>query len=267
MTKLEFATSVAQIVGGEVKTVSKANGFSYNGILIHAESGVSPVINTDEMYDQGYDINKAVSTVSSLAESNMNTELLYNVTVWDQAKDHLQARLYHKDAFKKDVFTYSAYSYGFEDLVIVPFLVDLIEGENASCKVTAEMISKWDVAPLTVFNQAMKNVADDYTIRPLFDVLKDMIDIPFPEPDPTVDCLFIVTNKSGNFGAISIIPALEELRERFGEFYVLPSSLHEVLVVPKSFHDVSSELTTMVQEVNDTQVHQTEILSDHVYEF
>ena len=43
------------------------------------------------------------------------------------------------------------------------------------------------------------------------------------------------------------------------------SSIHEVILIPAYDHDSYDELTSMVKEVNSTQLSKEEILSDHVY--
>ena len=50
-----------------------------------------------------------------------------------------------------------------------------------------------------------------------------------------------------------------------GDYFVLPSSVHEVLIMPKSEDMDPKELRNMVQDVNATQVAEGEILSDQVY--
>ena len=52
-----------------------------------------------------------------------------------------------------------------------------------------------------------------------------------------------------------------------GDYYVLPSSVHEVLIVPQSAGMDPEELTDMVNTVNEGCVMQDEILSDHVYQY
>lgn len=49
------------------------------------------------------------------------------------------------------------------------------------------------------------------------------------------------------------------------DLYILPSSIHEVILIPAYDHDSYDELTSMVKEVNSTQLSKEEILSDHVY--
>ncbi|MFR0029482.1 MAG: DUF5688 family protein [Coprococcus phoceensis] len=48
-------------------------------------------------------------------------------------------------------------------------------------------------------------------------------------------------------------------------FYIIPSSIDEGLIVP-SYADIDREMMdTMIQEVNETQVSKEERLSDHAY--
>ena len=59
----------------------------------------------------------------------------------------------------------------------------------------------------------------------------------------------------------------QEIADKIGDFFVLPSSIHETLIIPKSAGMDRKELEQMVQEVNQTQVLPEERLSDHVYEY
>ena len=47
-------------------------------------------------------------------------------------------------------------------------------------------------------------------------------------------------------------------------FYVLPSSIHEVLIVPDNGNMQTKELENMVREVNASQVLPEDLLSDKV---
>lgn len=59
----------------------------------------------------------------------------------------------------------------------------------------------------------------------------------------------------------------QEIAEKIGDFYVLPSCIHETIIIPKDIGMELEELEHMVQEVNYTQVALDERLSDHVYEY
>lgn len=61
---------------------------------------------------------------------------------------------------------------------------------------------------------------------------------------------------------------LEKVGQKLGEnYYILPSSIHEVIVVPESKSPVKQDLEEMVREINETQVEEEEVLSDRVYYF
>lgn len=49
------------------------------------------------------------------------------------------------------------------------------------------------------------------------------------------------------------------------DFYILPSSIHEVIILPKSKEIAKEELDAMIQDINHTQVDTEEVLSDHAY--
>ena len=48
-------------------------------------------------------------------------------------------------------------------------------------------------------------------------------------------------------------------------YYVLPSSIHEMIIIPESEAPGKSELANMVAEINATQVEEEDVLSDNAY--
>ena len=83
------------------------------------------------------------------------------------------------------------------------------------------------------------------------------------------DTMFVLTNDTKVNGAAAILndDIRQEIAEKVGDFYMLPSSIHETLIIPKDAGMEFKELEQMVQEVNQTQVALGERLSDHVYEY
>ena len=60
---------------------------------------------------------------------------------------------------------------------------------------------------------------------------------------------------------------LNTITYRFGKIYILPSSVHELIILPSSEVDDIEFLKTMVCEINDSVVADDEILSYNVYQF
>lgn len=54
-------------------------------------------------------------------------------------------------------------------------------------------------------------------------------------------------------------------RKMGNNIYIIPSSIHEVLLVPEFEGICEEELTNMVREVNKCEVDDVDVLSDHVY--
>ena len=82
--------------------------------------------------------------------------------------------------------------------------------------------------------------------------------------------LFIVSNPHGIYGAAVLL--YERLQEKIGQllgenYYVIPSSVHEVLVIRESDVPDIDMLKSTILEVNRTQVGEEDILSNQLYRF
>ena len=78
----------------------------------------------------------------------------------------------------------------------------------------------------------------------------------------------ILSNANRVQGAICILyqNVLKQLAEKEGKnLYILPSSVHEVILLPDNGRESAMQLREMVVDVNATQVEAEEILSDNVY--
>ena len=83
--------------------------------------------------------------------------------------------------------------------------------------------------------------------------------------------MYVLTNKDNSFGAAAMLYTgmLEKAAEAIQEdrIFILPSSVHEVLLVPDRGDFTSEQLREMVTEINATQVAPDEVLTDNVYEY
>ena len=82
--------------------------------------------------------------------------------------------------------------------------------------------------------------------------------------------LFVLTISSMTMGAaVVFVPnVLEQIQQKMPDgFFVLPSSIHEVMIVPKSVGSDPCQLDEMVSSINEEQVDQEEQLSDLCHEY
>lgn len=81
------------------------------------------------------------------------------------------------------------------------------------------------------------------------------------------DNMYVLSNHTGNYGAGAIMHT--EILEKIGnilksDFFILPSSIHELIVTTDFGIFSQQELEEMVAEINTTQVEPEEIFSNHV---
>ena len=277
MTKREYAEMIANLINesedfegvrAETKEVSKANGVKLIGIVLTEEgSNVSPTIYVDEMYDSDMNVEDAVDEVmrayyKGRLDGSLNLDWL---TDYEQAKGKLVACLYN--ASNADAFPVnrSAKRYGFEDLIITARVkVNLPTGQG-SVLVKPELLDRWGVTKSVVIDQALRNVSKDFSIKSMAQVMAEMMGCDIDDlPIPSDEMLYVLTNREKIHGAIAAIAARKELAKRFPNGYtVLPSSIHEVLIVP--YIDNSEGFSSMVQDVNNECVDAQEVLGNHAY--
>ena len=258
----EYAQKVAQIVGGEVKEVEKANGVIFTGVMLPtADRNISATVYVDKMIEDGLTVEEAADHVRQVMENEKARKPEINVDFlkdFEQVKPRLRARLYNKST--KSEVCRSAAEYGFDDLIIAAY-IDSQLGDNAgSIKVTREMVNTWQVTPEEVLQIAESNSNNDAQLMSMRDI---MISMGAPADFVPEDSgMYVISNSFKTYGAYSIIPKLDELKRIFPDgFAVLPSSVHEVIAVPI----VEADLDGMVSGVNAEMVADEETLSDHAY--
>lgn len=94
-----------------------------------------------------------------------------------------------------------------------------------------------------------------------FDSMGDMLNIDEFDDFP----MYVLSNFKQTFGAGAILyhGMYEKLYKILGDFIVIPSSVHEVIIVPEAFNN--PYISKIIREVNETVVASNEILSDRPY--
>ena len=275
MTKREYAEAIATIIDAEVREVEKNNGVIFTGLTKTIKgANIAPTIYIEEFYENDKSIEEAAKMIETIIENNnVNNFDAEGLMDWETVKDQLSARLLNKATnaeVKRD-----ASSYGFEELIIVPVINVSINEGAGSIKVTSRMLDRWKKSPKEVIDTALDNIKGDYEIKGMTEMIMDMMEISEEDRDAfraiygaEDEKMFVLSNKTKCCGAIAVISAKEELEKRFPNGYVvLPSSIHEVLIVPIEDGVRESELTAMIQEVNGTQVAPEERLADRAFYF
>lgn len=110
-------------------------------------------------------------------------------------------------------------------------------------------------------------------LHPLSDMVLDLIS-PLDENGMSPDDfaldipVYVLTNNRKFLGAATLLyhGILEKCAQTLDDdFYIIPSSIHEVLLLPSGIGSSAEDLTALVRDVNENHVAIEEILSNHVY--
>lgn len=264
----EYAEKIASYISGATVTeIVKNNNVKKVGIVVDMGSKVYPTIYVDEYYKKNISIEEAVIIIQDILIKHSEDEIddYAKLMDYEYVKPLLKARLVSN---KNEQYAgISAKKYGYDDLKIVPVIDCSSVGIEGTIVVKKEMVKKWGKNIRTIVSNALNNIANDYKMQAMYEFVAEVQGLPkelakviFPEE------LEIITNNKKTFGAIGVISAHEMLKKKYKDGYVvLPSSVHEVIVLNKNINNIE-ELTNMVQTVNAQCVSEEEQLSDHAYE-
>lgn len=117
---------------------------------------------------------------------------------------------------------------------------------------------------------AIRNTERAAVIGSMFEVLEDGgCSVDKWEPDGSADTLTVLSAR-GAFNGAGVLfcdSVLQKIWDKVGDFYVLPSSIHEVLIVPVSDGIDRDYLEEMVRTINATEVAAEDQLADKVFLF
>ncbi len=158
---------------------------------------------------------------------------------------------------------------------IVKVWLGSTEEGTMETRVTKQHLDVWGVTEQNVFETALKNSQEKEGIqfRSLAAVLLELRKLkikPLEEEPIDRNGLYLLSNeRRENGAAVFLYPGvLEAVHEKMGgDYYILPSSTHEVLVMSRETDFTPDELRSIVKSVNQEQVLPEEQLGDDVYEF
>lgn len=149
----------------------------------------------------------------------------------------------------------------------------VLQGEkDGSCftvKVVPIILSNVGIDEKTAWDTALKNLSADTHITSLGKVLADMMGEQYDgSMDPDIK-FHVITNSHKCKGAACIMnrKALKAFTLKYDTnmLFVLPSSVHEMMIAPYDSNFKLEDLSAMVKEINETQVAPEERLTDRAY--
>lgn len=271
-------------VRAELYTAEKNNGIERTGVMIETPGiNISPTIYLEEYYQKyknGTKMEKIVDEILLFYE-NIRQE-----KSWDCEKilnyEGVRSRIVFKliNTAKNRHFLSTVPHIPFMDLSAVFYvLIEATDEGTAVMTVNRRHMEQWKVETDTLWADSVRNSrrllpAEFFTMNY---ALKEMLGASGENGETenllagnttSRDGMYILSNKSRSYGAACI--AYPHILEMIGgilrsDYYILPSSVHEVVIVPCCEKINAAELDPMIREINITQVDDEEVLSDHAY--
>ena len=148
--------------------------------------------------------------------------------------------------------------------------VRLYLDHNASVKVDESIVNMFNISELQLWERARENTEKILVAKGSGAMLQIFDDNYYESDMDKLMYPLVLSTKTRMYGAswICFKDKLDKFVDLIGEdFYIIPSSIHEILLVPCSYIEDPIEMKRMILEVNDAVVDPTEILSYNVYKY
>lgn len=266
----------------QITTNPKLNGTEKTGLSIRKTQEpqqVMPIIYLEECFErylQEKEFSECVEEICVVYkhqkenEEKIMAELksIENMNRWEKVRDKVYPMLVSakENEDLKGKYFYQEYL----DFLIL-YVIRVTEVGIGSIKITKQMVKSWKVSEYEIHHQAVENLkTDGYRVRSLNSVVKENllgITEDAEEEIEEAEPMYVLTNQIKYFGAAGIFLCAEMFQKIVGKqnFYILPSSVHELILVKDTDGYDMETLSTMVRNVNEEQVTEDERLSNHAY--
>lgn len=279
-----------------LKTVEKNNGVFMEGLSIHyPQINISPTVYLLPYYSaylhNGFDLEGIMMDIARVFHS---VELDHSIDI-----DRIFCPEYLKDHL---YFTVVGQQDNIEMLKTMPhepihdmaliYEIDVSEimGESASISVTNQNLNALGMELPDLQAAASQNtpILKPYSLQPMCDKIRELLinDLQvggMTAEDGLIEAvnalmessdippLYVLSNQEGIQGAAAMYypGVMDEVAKTLGgSFYIMPSSIHEVIVLPKSAGIPFENLAELVREINgSTVISDTDVLTNNVYSY
>ncbi|MBR5637364.1 MAG: hypothetical protein IKW81_10595 [Pseudobutyrivibrio sp.] len=253
---------------------------SYEAITVKPENGLVGVnLNLSEIYERyekGYDYASILLDVTEKAKRALHDRPdfdLASLQDYDKMKEKLSMEVV--SAERNAELLEKVPHKDLEDMAIVyRFVLDTDVEGRGSILITNQLLENYGITAEQLHQDAMEfaPVMRPAVIKTMTETLLEMLGpeakdmVPYIPEDP----IFVATvpDKVQGAGVIAYQDFMDKAAERVGgDFYILPSSIHEVLLVRDDGNFNIDTLKDMVHEANSTEVAPEDILTDSVYHY
>lgn len=240
------------------------------GFMIEGKGNVHPIVYTEdfyEVYQRFEEMDLVLDSIDAAVECDKMNAYKDIVKDWNQAKEYIYPYIVNMD---KNQLCMDCQDYVYKERLDFAYsvYVEIADDDGIACvNISHELLRLWDVSEEEVFAIAEKNAK--YSVKPMRQVIAELMGKEFSDEERIEnEAMYVVTNKTKNRGAAGIFDfdLLRKTAEELdSDFYILPSSIHEIILVLEKEAPSMQKLKELVGDVNQCQVKEEEFLSENVY--
>lgn len=288
----EAFTSIYPDGNVRVHEVQKNNGLVLTGLTIcERNTNIAPTIYLNAYFNQykdGRDMTDIIRAIDECYKENrVRTDFdIAGIMNFENVKHRVCFKLINRDR-NAEMLSDMPYI-EFLDLAVI-FYIFVSEDEMGTGSITIHnnLMEAWGISDKKMLlNLAMSNTQRRFTghVYNMMSVLESMMGRDAELDSEVRDCfyemesvyeddicpMYVATNSKKLNGACVMLydGLLRSFARKVGKsFYIIPSSIHEVILIPDTLDMDIRYMKAMVKEVNGTEVAPEEILSDNVYRY
>lgn len=258
----------------ERRRITKNNGVELEGITITEEGEkISPMIYLEEyfhIYERGGQIFRIAEDILRMYEKSRESipKAPDFYTNFEKVKPRLACKLVNYERNAKQL-TRVPHVRCLDLALVFYYVLEEEELGKGTILIYNSHLNMWGVTREQLYETARRNTPGllPYELKGMRELLEDTIENAEDLSEEELP-MYVLSNRERYFGAVNLIydSILSEIGRKIGDdFYILPSSVHECIIVPAGAKAAKEELANMVWDINRTQVLPEEVLSDNVY--
>ncbi len=259
----------------EIRTITKNNGVDKDAFIISSpDTNLCPTIYLLPYYHRYLDgvskediVEDIFTTYSrALPSYDFDTSVF---TDFEKARHNIILRLVSYER-NKELLASVPHKRFLDFAILFYCLLQADDSNQASILIYDDHLRFWNIDEEELYEIALSNTPKLLTHRldNLHSILTEVISDSSEFADQEVFPIYVLSNQYRTYGAsVLLYPNLiASLADRFEkDLVILPSSVHELLLLPTGGTPDMDYYADMVQQVNATQLADDEILSDHAY--
>ncbi len=255
-----------------VKPIEKNNGTHLDGLIIcNPDYNISPAIyltpyyhrylNGVGMKDICDDIYRTYNKY--MPSQNFDTE---SIISYEKCQSRIIYKLINYDK-NEGMLTHIPHLKYLDFAVVFMLALDNNFYGNATITIHEQLMKKWNVTVTDLLTAAAQNAPRlfPHQLTDLNELAASIYDL--SEYDDLID-MYVLSNLPRINGAAVILydGLLQEIADRLGSnLLLIPSSIHEFVILPQDSRVDLDTLTELINSVNEISVSDEEVLSNHPY--